>query len=52
MGGAMWLAARSTEVAQEARWLGLSDGRQAEVMWMYRVIEAEALQILNTSSSK
>lgn len=48
MGGSLWLAARSTDVAQEAQWLGLAVQRQGDVVAQYRVIEAEALRILNT----
>ena len=47
MGGVIWRAAPSASVAQEARWLGLHGKRQATVAQQYRVIECEALRILN-----
>ena len=47
MGGAHWRGAPSASVAQEARWLGIAGQRQARLAQQYRVIETEALHILN-----
>ena len=51
MGGGYWACAQSVNVAQEARWLGLARGKQALVVSQYRVIEREALRILNERES-
>lgn len=47
LGGARWRGAQAVNVAQEARWLGLTGQRQAPVVQQYRAMEAEALRILN-----
>lgn len=47
MGAANWRAAQSLNVAQEARWLDFHGKRQAVVVRDYRVIEQEALRLLN-----
>lgn len=52
MGGAHWRPAPSGSVAQEARWLGIAGNRQAPVVRQYRVIEHEALRILNAREAE
>ena len=47
MGGASWRAALAANVAQEARWQGLHGAKQATAAAQYRVMEGEALKILN-----
>ena len=47
MGGAIWRVAPSSSVAQEMRWLGIHGRRQAQVVQQYRVIEREAVRLLN-----
>ena len=47
MSGILWTPAQSVNVQQEAKWLGLHGARQALVAGQYRVIEREALRILN-----
>lgn len=47
MGGAHWRAVQAVNVGQEARWQGLHGKQQAQVVAQYRVIEGEALHILN-----
>lgn len=47
MGGAHWSAVRAGDLAQEASWLGLRGSKQASVVRQYRVIEQEALALLN-----
>jgi len=52
MGGAHWRAAQAADVGQEARWQGLHGSRQAQVVRQYRVIEQEALALLNEREAK
>lgn len=47
MGGAHYAPARAVNVQQELHWLGLPRKRQAQVAQQYRVIEREALKLLN-----
>ena len=47
LGGLYFAAARSTDVRAEMVWLGLDRARQAVVVQQYRVMESEALHILN-----
>ena len=47
MGGANWRSVQAVNLVQEARWQGLHGKGQAEVVQQYRVIEQEALRILN-----
>jgi hypothetical protein len=47
MGGANWRAAQSVNVLQELKWQGIFGAKQAVVAGQYRVIEREALRILN-----
>ena len=47
MGGVLHQAARSVNVAQELRWLGLSNADHVATVSMYRDIEREALRLLN-----
>ena len=47
MGGANWRAVQAVNLVQEARWQGLHGKQQAQVVAQYRVIEGEALRILN-----
>ena len=43
----MWRAAASVNVAQELRWLGIAKGSAASVVQQYRVIETEAVRLIN-----
>ena len=52
MGPAYWSAAQSVNLGQEARWQGLHGSRQAQVVRQYRVIEQEALALLNDREAK
>lgn len=52
MGGAHWRAAQAVNLVQEARWQGLHGPRQAKVVGQYRVIEAEALRLLNEREAR
>ena len=45
--GANWRAVQAVNLVQEARWQGLHGKQQAQVVAQYRVIEGEALRILN-----
>lgn len=45
--GAHWRAVQSVNLVQEARWQGLQGKAQAGVVQQYRVMEQEALRILN-----
>ncbi|QJC56135.1 hypothetical protein HC248_01421 [Polaromonas vacuolata] len=47
MGGANWRAVQAINLAQEAVWQGLQGKAQVPVVQQYRVIEQEALRILN-----
>lgn len=47
MGGANWRGAQSVNVAQELRWLGIHGKKQVQVQQQYRVIEKEAVRLLN-----
>jgi hypothetical protein len=47
MGGANWRAVQAINLAQEAVWQGLQGKAQVSVVQQYRVIEQEALRILN-----
>lgn len=52
MGGAHWRAAPSASVLQEALWLGMGCKRQRAVVPQYRVMEREALRILNEREAR
>ena len=52
MGGAHWACAQSVNVVQEARWQGLHGAKQAVVVGQYRVMEREAVRILNEREAK
>lgn len=47
MGGVHYTPARAVNVQQELCWLGLPRKRQAQVVQQYRVMEREALMVLN-----
>jgi hypothetical protein len=47
MGGVHYSAARSVNVRQEWVWLGLPKQSQSEVVGQYRLMEREALAVLN-----
>lgn len=51
MGGVVYAGARATNVAQELQWLGVPRKAHAEVVGQYRVIEREALTLLNARQS-
>jgi hypothetical protein len=52
MGGVSWRGASSASVLQEARWLGMGCKRQRAVVPQYRVMEREALRILNEREAR
>lgn len=52
MGGANWRAAQAVNVAQELRWLGIHGKKQILVAQQYRVIENEAVRLLNAREAK
>ena len=47
MGGANWRPAQAVNVQQELRWLGIGGKKQVRVVQQYRVIEQEAVSLLN-----
>ncbi len=47
MGGAHWSAVPPGDVAREMEWLGVGRRDQRELRQQYRVMEDEALRILN-----
>lgn len=47
MGGVVYMPARSVNVQQELRWLGLPQKAHASTVVLYRAIEAEAVNLLN-----
>lgn len=47
MGGTVHTCCRASEVRQEAVWMGLRGALQAKVVAQYRIVEREALRLLN-----
>jgi len=47
MGGAHYAPARAVNVQQELRWLGVPRKQHTQVVQQYRVMEREALLVLN-----
>lgn len=47
MGGAHWRPAQAVNVAQEMHWMGIEPESQPDLRWQYRVMEQEALRVLN-----
>lgn len=52
MGGVRWSPMQAVNLQVEMRWLGICNKRHATVAAQYRVIESEALQILNERAAK
>ena len=52
MGGVVYMAARSVNVQQELRWLGLPQRVHASTVVLYRAIEAEAVNLINERANK
>ncbi len=52
MGGVHYMPARSVNVQQELRWLGLPKKRHAETVALFRTIEHEALRLSNERANK
>lgn len=47
MAGGCWSACEAGNVRQELDWMGIKPKQQADVVERYRVIEAEALRLMN-----
>lgn len=52
MAGGFWSACEACNVRQELDWMGIKPKQQAEVVDRYRVIEAEALRLMNQKLSE
>jgi hypothetical protein len=52
MGGVVYMAARSVNVQQELRWLGLPRSVHAITVVLYRAIEVEAVNLINEQANR